>query len=196
MVMTPPVFVQQVKAEVAKGPSVYDAKELKKDFVAICSEDRDDNEGLPFWLGKVVKTREVTEKADDDEDDEEDEDESDDDEPLLKKKKTNNKIEVQVKEYTQVLKNKGTKDVKNSDRTYKESKPERGSKATSVLTWVPIESIMYHFDKLTSTHSISKEDANWIVYTAEVWLKSDCDSNPVGVKEMVTELGYKMVPKR
>ena len=84
----------------------------------------------------------------------------------------------------------------NSDRTYHEAKPPAGSTAASVYTWVPLDSIMYKFPKLTQGKSIPKDDANWIVYTAEIWLKSSTSIRPIGVEKMNSELGFKMVPEK
>ena len=48
--------LQQIQKEVEHGPSTYSPTEVKRnEFVAICSEDSTENEGLPFWLGKVEK---------------------------------------------------------------------------------------------------------------------------------------------
>lgn len=132
-------------------------------------------------------------------------DDSEDDVPLKKKAKTASKkpsktFVVKAKEFNQVTKQRTAKGqpakVTNSDRTYLEAKPEAGSRETSVYTMVEQGSILWHFKNLTKTKSISKEDADWIAYTAEVWLKSEGAPCPVGVAKMNEELGLKMVPVR
>ena len=55
---------------------------------------------------------------------------------------------------------------------------------------------MYKFSKLTQGKSIPKDAANWIVYTAEIWLKSSTSIRPIGVEKMNSELGFKMVPEK
>ena len=135
-------------------------------------------------------------------------DDSEDDIPLKKKPKTDktevekdrSKFVVKAKEYNQVTKRRKVsgKEAKitNGDRTYLEAKPPPGSRATSVYNDVEQGCILWHFASLTKAKSIAQEDANWIAYTAEVWLKADTDTFPVGVEKMNEELGFKMVPVR
>ena len=162
--------------------------------MAICSQDAAENEGLPFWLGKVEKVQRRVVNDDDTESSSGSEDENI---PLNELRRKDKKSwQVKVKEFIQVNKTKQGTNVKNSDRTYLEAKPAAGSTETSVYNWVPLDSIMYKFHKLTQGKSIPKEDANWIVYTAEVWLKSSTCIRPVGVAKMNSELGFKMVPEK
>ena len=135
-------------------------------------------------------------------------DDSDDDIPLKKKAKTDNtevekdpgKFVVKVKEFNQVTKRRKVSGreakITNGDRTYHEAKPPANSRATSVYNDVEQGSILWQFASLTQAKSIPQEDANWIAFTAEVWLKADTDTSPVGVEKMNEELGFKMVPVR
>ena len=174
-----------------RGPSTYSPTEVKRnEFVAICSEDPTENEGLPFWLGKVEKVESCV--VNDDSSGSDDEDIPLDELP----KKAKASVQVKVKEFVQVNKAKRGNNVKNSDRTYHEAKPAADSRAKSVYNWVPLDSIMYKFPKLTQSKSIPKEDANWIVCTAEIWLKSSTCVQPVGVEKMNSEMGFKMVPQK
>ena len=49
-------------------------------------------------------------------------------------------------------------------------------------TWIPTTAILYQFKKLTLNKSITKENANFAAYNAEIMLKAACDVNPVGVQ--------------
>ena len=161
--------------------------------MAICTDDPSENDGLPFWLGKVEK---VEVRPVEEEEEEESSGSENDDVPLGKLKdlpKTS--AQVKVKDFVQIKKKKKGI-IKNSDQTYHEAKPPAGSSDNSSFTWVPLTSIMYTFPKLTQSKSISQENANWIVYTAEIWLKSKTGTTPCGVQKMNTELGFKMVPQQ
>ena len=146
----------------------------------------DDNWGLPFWLGKVVKKEEQCTElraAVEDSDEEELED------------------GVLVEEYVQSQKNPAKAgEGKNPNRTYEvnveagTAGKKRGTKA--IRTWIPTSAILYQFEKLTTNKSINKEDANFVAYNAEMMLKAACNVNPVGVAELNAELGYKMLRKR
>ena len=191
-------LLQQIAQQVASGPSTYSSSDINKNaFVAICSEDEGDNEGLPFWLGKVEQTSLAYVSDDEDES-------SDDDVPIAERAAQAGKVtkkckriwKVKVKEYHQVNKTRKGQVVKNASRTYAEAKPATGSRQKSVFTWVPLTSILYTFPKLTTTKSIPAKDADYIVYTAEIWLKcKDCPT-PAGVAKMNSELGFKMVPMK
>ena len=119
----------------ARGPSTYSKAELKRNhFVAICTEDPSENEGLPFWLGKVekVEVRRVEEEE------EESSGSENDDIPLGKLKNLPKaSVQVKVKDFVQIKKkNKGI--MKNSDRTYHEAKPQESSSDNSSYGWVPL----------------------------------------------------------
>ena len=171
---------------VQEGITYYEFDNINKNhFVAVATDDVEDNWGLPFWLGKVVKKeercRELMEDGDEDCEEEDLED------------------GVLVEEFQQSQRNpvpagKG----KNQSRTYevRVEAPVGGRRSTkAVRTWIPTTAILYQFEKLTSNKSISKECANFVVYNAEIMLKTACNVNPVGVAELNAELGYKMLPK-
>jgi len=192
----PMACLQQIAQEVASGPSSYSSRDIKRNaFVAICSEREDENKELPFWLSKVESISPAYES-------ESESSSEDDDFPLAKRAAQAEKVtkrcgrisKVKVKEYRQVSKAIKGEVVKNCAQTYAEAKPAAGSRQKSVFTWVPLTSILYTFPKLTTTKSIPAKDADYIVYTAEIWLKcKDCPT-PVGVAKMNSELGFKMVP--
>ena len=158
----------------------------KNHFVAVATEDVDDNWGLPFWLGKVVQKKEqCTELRAGDEDSDEEELEDG----------------VLVEEYVQSQKNPvPAGQGKNANRTYAvhvEGGTAGKKRATKAIrTWIPTSAILYQFEKLTTNKSMHKDDANFVAYNAEIMLKAACNVNPVGVAELNAELGYKMLPKR
>ena len=185
--------LQQIQQEVARGPSTYSKKEIKRnEFVAICTENASENDGLPFWIGKVEK---VEFRHVEDEDDEESSGSENDDVPLGHRHNlSKTSVQVKVKEFMQITKKKKGI-IKNGDRTYHEAKPPEGSSDNSSYSWVPLSPIMYKFSNLTKSKSTPQNDANWIAYTAEIWLKSNTGTTPCGVEKMNTELGFKMVPQ-
>ena len=172
---------------VQDGITYYEFDSIKKNhFVAVATEEVNDNWGLPFWLGKVVQKKEQCRElraGDEDSDEEELED------------------GVLVEEYVQSQKNPvSAGEGKNANRTYEvhvqagTAGKKRSTKA--IRTWIPTSAILYQFEKLTANKSINKEDANFVAYNAEIMLKAACNVNPVGVAELNAELGYKMLPKR
>ena len=176
-----------VANEVKEGLKYYKFEKIQKNcFVAIATDMKEDNHGLPFWIGKVVqKKRECRDLL---QEGEEVDEETLEDGAL-------------VEEWTQSQTNvaeagKGS----FTQRRYaiKVEAPPPGKKRSTkgVRTWIPTSTILYQFEKLTSTKSISKDVASWVAFNAEVMLKSESTCNPVGVAELNAELGYKMVPKR
>ena len=170
-------LLQQIAQEVASGPSTYSRSDIKKNaFVAICSEREDENQGLPFWLGKVESISQEYES-------DSESSSEDDDVPLARRvseakkatKKGRRILKVKVKEYQQVNKTRQGQVVKNGARTYAEAKPAAGSRQKSVFTWVPLTSILYTFPKLTTTKSVPAKDSDYIVHIAGIWQKcKDC----------------------
>ena len=172
---------------VQEGITYYELDKITKNhFVAVATDNVDDNWGLPFWLGKVVQKKErCSELVEERNEDCQEEDLEDG---------------VLVLEYQQSQRNpvpvgKG----KNQSRTYEMhvQAAAGGKKATKgVRTWIPTTATLYQFEKLTGNKSINKESANFVAYNAEIMLKAACNMNPVGVAELNAELGYKMLPKR
>ena len=166
---------------VKDGITYYEYENIKKNhFVAVATEDPNDNWGLPFWLGKVVQKKEQCTEL---------------------RAEYHYSDGVLVEECAQSQRNPVTAGKgKNQTRAYEvrvEAAAAGKKRATKALrTWIPTTAILYQFEKLTSNKSIMKEDANFVAYNAEIMLKVDCDVNPVGVAELNAELGYKMLPKR
>ena len=160
----------------------------KNDYVTIATDEKKDNHGLPYWLGRITNIGQQAGSGDTDDSS------SEEDIPLAKRsKKGVGQIEVEVVEYRQKTHKKcaGLGNMKHADRQYGEAKGQRGNK---VKTLVPISSILWKFPKLTKAGGIPKLDANWTIYWAEIMLKSEGCIDPVGVAEMNKECGYKMAP--
>lgn len=165
--------------------TAYEVEEvIKGNFVAVYSTDPDENQGLPFWIGRVHST-----EATNDEDDEESDG---DDVPIT------SEWMVKVEEYTQT---KITKKAKGRwtgvYRPLKVHGPKKGkSAATSakaVYTAVPIEQIAYVFTNLSSSGTMSKDVKDWVSFRCEVAVRLRAFDCP-GFEDFNEACGHKTMP--
>ena len=175
---------QEVANEVKEGHKCYTFDKItKNDFVAIATEDADNNYGLPFWLGKVVQKKEQCAE-------------------LVEGTEEMEELQegIQVEEWNQSQKNpKMCGEGKTNERKYQvvlaNPSAKGRNKNQALRTWVPLTSVLYAFKKLTGQKSLYAKDANWVAFNAEVLWKCKDSINPCGVANFNNECGYKTLPK-
>ena len=174
----------QVQNAVFEGMHVYEVQDIQKgEFAAVYATELDENEGLPFWIGKIRSHPEAT--ADSDEDEDGDGGES-------------CNYFVQIEEYNQQPKSKNAKGQWSG--IYKPLKvhgeKKAGSKTTTakaVITTVPIEQIAYTFPDLTLTGMLNKATKEWVSFRCEVASRLRVFDGP-NVEAFNEACGFKTMP--
>ena len=167
------------------GITTYEIGEVAKGkFAAVYAIDEDDNQGLPFWIGRIHST----------EASHGDEDEDDDEEGGLE----TTEWMVKIEEYSQTQNSKNAKGKWSG--IYHPLKVHGAKKAKSsttsakaVYTTVPIEQIAYIFDKLSASGAMSKNVKDWVAFRCEVAARLRAFECP-GFEAFNDACGHKTMP--
>ena len=174
----------QVQNAVFDGMHVYEVQDIiKGQFAAVYATELEENEGLPFWIGKIHSKPEST--VDSDEDEDEDDGES-----------CNHFVEIE--EYNQQPKSKNAKGqwsgVYKPLKVHGEKKAKsKTTTAKAVITTVPIEQIAYTFPELTASGMLNKTTKEWVSFRCEVASRLRVFDGP-NVEAFNEACGFKTMP--
>ena len=158
--------------------------EIKKNsIIALYANEVQDNNGLPFFLGKVLRVFNKNEKPDDDDDDD---GQSDEEAP---------EYYVEIHEYIQTEINGQPTGKYILHNEHGEKK--RGSKATkakAVTSEVEIAQIAYLIEKMNSDKSLPKNTMKLLSFNCEVAARTKIFVCP-GWHKFAIDLGLKPMPE-